>query len=90
MLEELIEKEGDKTAKENGFIVRKLSWIGRRDAPDKFYSHPDTGVFLVEYKAPGKPLRETQEIEVDRLRKSGVTVYVIDNLEDAYALFQPK
>lgn len=71
-----------------GFIARKLKWIGRKGAPDRFFSSARTGPFLVEFKAPGKPLELIQEREIARLRKAGMTVYVIDNADDGRALFE--
>jgi len=87
MLELDIETKADRRAKENGFLVRKTKWIGRRGAPDKFYSRADTGPFFVEYKRPGQTLDPHQERELARLRAAGVTVHVIDNLDDALDLF---
>ena len=86
-LELEIEHKADKFAKEQGFLVRKAKWIGRRGAPDKLYSRADTGPFFVEFKRPGETLDLHQEREIARLRDSGVTVHVIDNLNDALVLF---
>lgn len=88
MREVIVEEAGDAAAKRLGFEKRKLKWIGRRAAPDKAYSHPRTGPFLVEYKRPGGEPRLQQEREIARLRKAGWTVYVIDNVADAVALFE--
>lgn len=65
---------------EDGGEVRKLKWIGRRGAPDRFVA-----VFywngLAEIKAPGEELEAHQEREVERLRKLGVNVVVLDSVE---------
>lgn len=87
-LELEIEHKADRAAKEAGFLVRKTKWIGRRGAPDKFYSRADTGPFFVEYKKPGEDLDPLQVREIKRLRAAGVTVHVIDNLEYALELFR--
>ena len=74
-------------AKERGWKHRKLGWIGRRGAPDHFFGKADTGAFLVEFKAPGEEPKAHQWREIKFLRSCGWTVHVIDNLVDAYALF---
>lgn len=74
-------------AKKQGYLVRKLKWIGRIGAPDDFFSKKGKGVFLIEFKAPGKDLRPTQKREIQRLRDAGVTVHVIDNVAAGHALF---
>lgn len=86
-LELEIEHKADKFAKQQGFLVRKTKWIGRRGAPDKFYSRADTGPFFVEYKRPGETLDPHQEREIRRMRDAGITVHVIDRLDAALELF---
>lgn len=87
MLESNVEEKAIKRAKERGFLYRKVKWIGRRGAPDRLFSRADTGPFFVELKAPGKPLQPHQVREIKRLRDAGMTVHVIDNIDDAYELF---
>lgn len=74
-------------AKSRGFIARKLKWVGRTAAPDKLFSSPRTGPFLVEFKRPGEEPEIHQAREIKRLRDAGFKVYVIDNAEDGRALF---
>lgn len=88
MIESTIENYGNALAKERGYFQRKLSWIGRRSAPDRFYSRSDRGPFLIEYKRPGEKLTPLQEREVARLREAGVTVYVVDNKKDCEEIFR--
>ena len=87
MLEANVEEKACARAKQQGFLCRKLKWIGRRGAPDRLFSRADTGPFLVEFKAPGKPLQLHQVREIKRLREAGFRVEVIDNIPDAYELF---
>ena len=42
---------------------------------------------MVEFKRPGEKPRASQEKEIKRRRDKGTIVYVIDNIEDGYALF---
>ena len=86
-LELEIEHKADKFAKAQGFLVRKTKWIGRRGAPDKLYSRADTGPFFIEYKRPGQTLDLHQAREIERMRAAGITVQVVDNLDDALELF---
>lgn len=53
--------------KEAGGEVRKLKWIGRNGAPDRFVLLPNDSVFLIEIKAPGKKLALHQIREIIRL-----------------------
>lgn len=69
-----------------GWFYRKLSWIGRRNAPDRFFAK-NGRVVLVEFKSPGEKPRPGQVKEIAALRAAGLDVRVIDNLRDAYALF---
>lgn len=64
-----------------GGLVRKLKWIGRRGAPDRFVKLPGKPVMLIELKAPGKVPEPHQEREIKRLRDAGVRVEVIDSKE---------
>lgn len=61
-----------------GGEVRKLKWIGRSHAPDRFVAY--NGVWLVELKAPGKVERPGQTRERERLTAQGVRCRVIDSL----------
>lgn len=88
MLESYIESQGNKSAKRNGWSHRKVRWIGRRAAPDRLYMKPGVGIFFVEYKKPGEKPRPDQVREIELIRSCGVTVHVIDNVEDAVALFE--
>lgn len=81
-----VEKPCTEFAEQCGWIARKSMWISHNGCPDHFYARRGR-IMLVEYKAPGKPLRADQEVEIAALRAAGVEVHVIDNLEDGYELF---
>lgn len=68
-----------KRVKELGGETRKVKWIGRRGAPDRFVML--YGGFFVETKPPGGQPRPEQEKEIEALRKSGVGVFVVDSYE---------
>lgn len=86
-MESHLERLADARAVKLGWFIRKLSWVGRRSAPDKFYARRGV-VILIEYKQPGEPLRPDQFLELKALRKYGVIVFVVDNLKSAYAIFE--
>lgn len=74
-------------ARGNGWRNRKLKWIGRRGAPDRLFGKKGHKPRLVEFKRPGAKPSKQQLREHERLRNMGFEVYVIDNVEDGYALF---
>jgi len=80
MLESYVENKVCEWAKKNGWLVRKLQWIGREGAPDRLFLK--NGCFLlIEFKQPGKKPRPSQRAEIKRLRQYGAKVAVVDNVE---------
>jgi hypothetical protein len=76
-----------KRVKAMGGEVRKVKWIGRRNAPDRVVMVPysefkcNLSTFWIELKAPGKEPTITQQREHDRMRRMGQDVFVIDSLK---------
>lgn len=66
-----------------GGEVRKMRWIGRRNAPDRFVMHQNLpgGCCLIELKAPKKTPNPGQVAEHRLLRNHGVLVLVLDTIE---------
>lgn len=64
--------------------VRKLKWLDRRGAPDRFVASPliPGAVWLIEYKSTEGKLRPEQKREIARLRAAGVTVLVLSSKAD--------
>lgn len=62
-----------------GGEVRKLKWLGRSHAPDRFVAF--NGVWLVELKATGKGERAGQARERKRLTENGVRCWIINSLD---------
>ena len=54
-----------------GGQVRKVRWIGRRNAPDRLVLAPDYLPFLLELKAPGKKPTTAQAREIALLNRLG-------------------
>lgn len=88
--ESAIERAVVSFAQEMGWRVRKVGYIGRRGAPDRWFFAPGPRLKIVEFKRPGERPDLLQQREIDRLREDGFDVHVIDNIEDGYALFRPK
>jgi hypothetical protein len=78
--ESKIESYFEKQWQAIGGEVRKVKWIGRRNAPDRFAAVVGWSGFI-EFKAPGKKLRVGQAREVASLRAQGVNVEVFDSFE---------
>lgn len=61
--------------------IRKVRWLDRRGAPDRFIWWPGPHMVFVECKAPGKKPTPLQAREHARLRADGFRVEVIDSFE---------
>ena len=88
-----------------GGEVRKVSWPGRKSAPDRVVMLPSklakvfcfsTTTIWVEVKAPGKartfpsdPRERAQAREHVRMRNAGQTVLVLDSFAMIDAMFPP-
>lgn len=79
-------------AKANGWLVRKLSWPGRRGAPDRLFAK----VFpcgkirhvLIEFKRPGAPPMKRQNSEHVELVSAGFAVHVCDSINQALNILE--
>jgi hypothetical protein len=62
-------------AENNGWLVRKMQYIGRRGCPDRFFFGYGK-IVMIEFKKPKKGLDELQVKEHKRLGKAGLTPFV--------------
>lgn len=85
MLEAAIERKVCEWAKKNGWLSRKLSWVGRHSAPDRFFAK-GRRVVLIEFKQKGKTPTPNQKREIDELRAHGVETWVADTVEDGIGI----
>ena len=85
MAESYVEKEFVRIFERAGWLVRKLKWIGRHGAPDRFVAKRGR-VALVELKKRGGDLQPSQVREFPRLRNAGVDVFVVSTIAEATAL----
>lgn len=86
MRESKIEKALVKRVREAGGEIRKVSWIGRRGAPDRMVMLPGRNPVLVELKAPKGRLSKLQEREHEILR-SWFVVHVVWSLDGVSEVF---
>lgn len=77
-----------KACRSCGWEPRKVEWSGRRGAPDWFVMVPGGMSFWAEIKAPGEKPKPHQEREIERLRASGNTVFVLDSKEAVEELME--
>ena len=70
-------------AERAGYYVRKVSWVGRRSAPDRVFSRRDRGTVWIEFKRPGEVPTRLQAEEHVKMRAAGMEVHVCDSIDDA-------
>ena len=88
MQERKIVSEVVKFAESRGWVHRKVVYQNRAGAPDDwFFTFPER-LIIIEFKRPGEVPKPHQQREIDRLRKLGFKVHVIDNIEAGRALFE--
>lgn len=78
MIESSMEDWACEKAVQHGWLVRKMKWVGRRNAPDRFLAK-NGRILLLEAKKTGEKARAMQEREHAELRRAGVEVHVCDN-----------
>lgn len=85
MIESPIESLVCDVAEKDGWLVRKLRWIGRRGGPDRFFAK-NGRVVLIEFKAPGETAKAGQGKELRALAAAGVEVHQCDNPLTAFRI----
>lgn len=78
MIESSLEQYACDLAEADGWIVRKLRWIGRRNGMDRFFLKAGR-IVLIEFKRPGEEPRLGQDREIERFKQNGAEVHVVDN-----------
>jgi hypothetical protein len=66
-----------------GGMAYKFASPSRRGVPDRLIVLPGDRIFFAEVKGDGGRLSKLQEIEIARLRKLGVRVDIICNVDQA-------
>lgn len=80
MLEKDIEKAVCDYARKHGVLAYKFTSPARRSVPDRLFICPNGRVFFIEFKREGCRPTDAQEVEIAKIRKQGVPVYVVDNV----------
>lgn len=86
MLESAIEQPVVRAAEAAGYFVRKVQWVGSRNAPDRLFARADRGLVFVEFKAPGKAPSLGQSLEHQAMRRAGIETHVCDSVDAAMRL----
>ena len=86
-LEKTIEDQARDWALRDGWMVRKVSWVGRKGAPDRVFLRDGRTIFI-EMKRPGDQPREIQWVEIKALRQAGVIVEYADSVESVKAILR--
>lgn len=87
------ENEAVVWAEDNGWIARKMSYIGRRGCPDRLFYGFGT-LLLIEMKKPSTRhkkrggLSSLQEIEFERYAERGVVVHVCYTAAEAIKILK--
>jgi hypothetical protein len=85
--ESKIEKALVRRVRASGGEIRKVTWVGRRGAPDRLVMIPGRNPALVELKAPRGRLSKLQEREHEILR-SWFVVHVVWSLDAINEVFE--
>ena len=64
----------------------KFTSPGNRGVPDHVY-FKDGETILIEFKAKKGRVSPLQQAQIDRLKKAGMKVYVVDNIEFGETIF---
>lgn len=80
-LEKDIEKRVCDYAKLHGCLCYKFTSPARRSVPDRLFIPPmGHGMFFAEIKRLGCKPTPAQEVEIDKIKRQGVPVFVVDSV----------
>ncbi|MDP5226895.1 MULTISPECIES: VRR-NUC domain-containing protein [Arthrobacter] len=79
MREQKVEAHLLARCREVGFLCWKFTSPGRAGVPDRVVVAP-TGTVFVETKRPGGKLRRLQEQTIEKMRRAGAEVHVVDTV----------
>ena len=82
-LEAVIENEVVSRAERANLLVRKMTYPGRRGAPDRMFVGTNIGVVFMEFKRPGGIQSGLQKREQKALKERGAKCYCVDNVKEA-------
>lgn len=80
-LERDIEKKVVAYAKSLGCLVYKFTSPSQRSVPDRLFIMPNgRGVFFIEFKRLGCKPTASQEVEIEKIKRQGISVFVVDDV----------
>jgi hypothetical protein len=85
-LEKVIEKAICLFARSHKCLVYKFVSPGRAAVPDRIFITPTGTVFFVETKRKGQKPTPAQEVEIAKIRATGVKVFVVDDVMQGRAV----
>lgn len=80
-LEKDIERRVCDYAKSLGMLVYKFTSPSRAHVPDRLFITKTGNVFFVEFKRRGCLPTKAQNVEIEKIRKTGVDIYIVDNVD---------
>ena len=80
-LEKDIEKRTCEYARSKNCLCYKFTSPSRRSVPDRLFITPHGLTFFVEFKRRGQKPTPAQCVEIDKIKRHGVPVGVIDSME---------
>lgn len=75
MAEYFVEDNVVAAAEAAGWLTRKLQWVGRTGAPDRFFLKKGR-IVLIEFKEKDKEAVGQQLLECKRLKKYGAEIHI--------------
>lgn len=80
-LEKDIERKVCDYARSLGMLVYKFTSPSRRSVPDRMFITSTGTIFFIEFKRKGEKPTASQKVEIEKIRATGIQVYVVDNVE---------
>ena len=77
-----------KAAKLRGWRQRKVVYVGRTGAPDRWFKRAPGQLVIMEIKDPEGHRSVAQKKEVRWLTEAGFTAHFVETLEQAIAIFE--
>lgn len=87
--ESKIEKAVCDYAKSLGFLHYKFLST-QNGVPDRLFINPNGFIFFIEFKAPGEEPRLLQQVVINKMRRKGAEVYIIDDIDKGKDLINAK
>lgn len=80
-LEKDIESKIVAYSKSLGCLVYKFTSPSRRSVPDRLFITKKGEVFFIEFKRLGAKPTPSQDVEIDKIKRQGVPVFVVDSVD---------